>query len=280
MRTLLTTAAFLALALATAPTEAGNILFVSDTTTDLDIATVLQGDGHTVTTVTNDYAGGNTTLKGDLSGYDAVFWSTSQVTHNDAALLAVLTTWVQGGGRLFVTGADGVIPSYNPTTAFQEFLGGTAGWDGGYDLAPIANLETSLTVGAVDVRGLTPPYISDTDSLCGPLANGTIGLTSPTTGSSPCSGGAYGWTLRQLGAGEIAWVQSGNFASTNPPDEPLWTDTSPTGFGMYNGAVRNFAFNASLAPQSAAIPTLGGGALVTMTVVLALAGLGLLRRTV
>ncbi|HSO23876.1 MAG TPA: hypothetical protein VLT81_13270 [Chondromyces sp.] len=279
MRTVLITAAILILVFAATPLGAGTILFVSDTTTDLDIVTVLQGDGHTVTSVTNDYAGGNTALKGDLSGYDAVFWSTSQVNHNDAALLAVLTTWVQGGGRLFVTGADGVIPSYNPTTAFQEFLGGTAGWDGGYDLAPIANLETSLTVGAVDVRGLTPSYVSDTDSLCGPLANGTIGLTSPTTGSSPCVGGAYGWTLRQLGAGEIAWVQSGNFASTNPPDEPLWTDTSPTGFGMYNGAVRNFAFNASQPAQSRAIPTLGGWAIAAMTALLALAGLGFLRRT-
>ncbi len=276
MRTLLTTAAILVLALTAAPLEAGNILFVSDTTTDLDIATVLQGDGHTVTTVTNDYAGGNATLKSDLSSYDAVFWSTSQVTHNDAALLAALTTWVQGGGRLFVTGADGVLPSYNPTTAFHEFLGGTAGWDGGYNLTPIANVETSLTLGVVDVRGLTPAYISDTDSLCGPLASGTIGLTSPTTGTSPCAGGAYGWTLRQLGAGEIAWVQSGNFSGSS--DEPLWTDTSPTGFGMYNGAVRNFAFNASLPAGGRPIPTLGGWSLALFAALLVMAGWGFVRR--
>lgn len=257
---------------------AGTVLFVSDTATDLDIATVLAGDGHVVTNVTNDYATGNATLKGDLSGYDAVFWSTSQVDHDDPALLAALSTWVSGGGRLFVTGADGVIASYNPTTAFQEFLGGTAGWDGGYNLTPIANVQSSVTVGVVDIRGMTPPYIGDTDSLCGPLAAGTVGLSSPTTGSSPCAGGAYGWTLRQLGSGEIAWVQSGNFSSTNPPDEPLWTDTSPSGFGMYNGAVRNFAFNASLL-DATGIPTLGGVGFATLVGLMALAGVGLLRRT-
>jgi hypothetical protein len=273
----LTATLLLALMMAVAPIHAGTILFVSDTTTDLDIATVLAGDGHAVTTVTNDYATGNATLKGDLSGYDAVFWSTSQVNHTDAALLTALSTWVIGGGKLFVTGADGVINSYNPTTAFQEFLGGAGGWDGGYNLTPIANLQTSLTVGVVDVRGLTPSYVGDTDSLCGPLATGTIGLTTPTTGSSPCADGAYGWTLRQLGLGEIAWVQSGNFTSTVPPDEPLWTDTSPTGFGMYNGAVRNFAANASRAAGTA-IPTANGWGLATMIFLVMLTGLGLLRR--
>jgi hypothetical protein len=77
---LLTVATLLTLTLigAASPIEAGTVLFVSDTTTDLDIATALTGDGHTVTTVTGDYAGGNATLKGDLSAYDAVFWSTSQ----------------------------------------------------------------------------------------------------------------------------------------------------------------------------------------------------------
>jgi len=52
---------------------------------------------------------------------------------------------------------------------------------------------------------------------------------------------AYGWTFRTYASGEIAWVESGNFASTIPPDEPLWTDTNLTLWGAYNAAVRNFA---------------------------------------
>ena len=226
----------------TIPAGAGNLLFVSDTTTDLDIPTVLTLDGHTVTVITNDYATGNTTLKSDLRGYDSVYWSTSQVVHDDPALLAILTDWVVAGGRLFVTGADGTYSSYNPTTMFLEFLGATDGWDGGYVLTPIADLPNSLTMGVVDVRGASPLTPGDSDSVCGPLASGTVGLTSPTTGSNPCAGGeAYGWTLRALGSGEIAWVESGNFSSTTPPDEPLWTDTNLSEWGAYNGAVRNFA---------------------------------------
>src|SRR5688572_21294262 len=59
-----------------ATASAANILVVSDAFTDTNIAMVLQGDGHTVTLVTGDYMGGtNPTLAGDLSAYDAVFWS-------------------------------------------------------------------------------------------------------------------------------------------------------------------------------------------------------------
>jgi len=42
---------------------------------------------------------------------------------------------------------------------------------------------------------------------------------------------------------KIAWVESGNFTSTNPPNEPLWTDTNLGEWGAYNAAVRNFAVN-------------------------------------
>jgi hypothetical protein len=231
-----------ALVLVRLPAAAGDLLFVSDTTTDLDIPTVLTLDGHTVTVVTGDYATGNTALRGDLSGYDAVYWSTSQVEHDDPALLASLDEWVENGGRLFVTGADGTIASYNPTTMFVEFLGATDGWDGGYVLTPIADAQNSLTVGVIDVRGVAPLTPGDSDSVCGPLAAGTVGLTSPTVGSGPCvDNEAYGWTLRTYGRGEIAWVESGNFTSTNPPNEPLWTDTNLGEWGAYNAAVRNFA---------------------------------------
>jgi hypothetical protein len=69
-------------ALVVVPVEAANLLFVSDTTTDLDIPTALESDGHTVTVVTDDHASGNAALKGDLSSFSAVYWSTSQVVHD------------------------------------------------------------------------------------------------------------------------------------------------------------------------------------------------------
>jgi hypothetical protein len=231
-----------AVVLFTAPGFAGDILFVSDTTTDLDIAVALAADGHAVTVVADDHATGNLTLKGDLSGYVAVFWSTSQVAHDDPELLGILSSWVAGGGRLFVTGADGVIASYNPDSSFHDFLGVDSGWDGGYQMTAIADVANSITRGVIDIRGVVPPDPGDSDSVCGPLAPGVVGLASPTSGSNPCPGGeAYTWILRSLGSGEIAWVESGNFTSTVPPDEPLWTDTSLSTWGAYNGAIRNFA---------------------------------------
>ena len=105
-----------------------------------------------------------------------------------------------------------------------------------------------------------------------PIAGSIIGPDS----ASQQAGGAYGWTLRQLGAGEIAWVQSGNYSGSS--DEPIWTDTSPTGFGMYNGAVRNFASNASQPAGGRAIPTLGGWSLALFAALLVMAGWGFLRR--
>ncbi len=100
----------------------------------MDIPTALESDGHIVTVVTDDRATGNAALKGDLNSYAAVYWSTSQVVHDDLELLSGLATWVGNGGRLFVTGADRTYASYNPTTAFIELLGATDGWDGGYVL--------------------------------------------------------------------------------------------------------------------------------------------------
>ena len=103
-------------------------------------------------------------------------------------------------------------------------------------------MKNPLTVGVVDIRGVTPLTPGDSDSVCGPLAPGTVGLSAPTTGSGPCAGGeAFGWTFRTYAGGEIAWVESGNFASSIPADEPLWIDTNLAWWGAYNAAVRNFA---------------------------------------
>src|SRR5690606_7354349 len=55
-----------------------NILFVSDSGVGSSIATVLANDGHNVTSVLGAYSGGTVSvLLGDLSEYDAIFWSAS-----------------------------------------------------------------------------------------------------------------------------------------------------------------------------------------------------------
>ena len=49
----------------------------------------------------------------------------------------------------------------------------------------------------------------------------------------------FQWTLRMLGAGEIAYVSNGDSGSSA---HPSWENTSPGGAGAYNAALRNFAF--------------------------------------
>ncbi len=79
----------------TAEVNARNILFVSDFTTDTNIASVLMADGHTVTIVTNDYIAAtesNPTLQNPLSDYHAVYWSAGESNfgsfHGDASTFA------------------------------------------------------------------------------------------------------------------------------------------------------------------------------------------------
>ena len=80
-----------------------------------------------------------------------------------------------------------------------------------------------------------------------------------------CTG--YAWTLRTLGSGRIAWISSGNF--NNDADEPDWTDTTIPGEGVYNAALRNFAYNAC--PTTTAVPSMTEWGMIIFMV---LAGLG------
>ena len=69
-------AALLSVAGLSMSAHAGPILFVSDSTTDTSIATVLTGAGYGVTSLTNQYVsatGATTALLGGLAGYDAIF---------------------------------------------------------------------------------------------------------------------------------------------------------------------------------------------------------------
>jgi len=142
----------MALALVTAATSghAGDILFVSDTTTDSqNIPSVLTTGGHNVTVIVNDYMvtggtfglaeGTNTALANtDLGIYCAVFWSASGPhepdgfngglgadggLHNAPTVFANLNTYVGSGGFVFVTGHDAAANPDDPLLA--EFIAGT-----------------------------------------------------------------------------------------------------------------------------------------------------------
>jgi hypothetical protein len=214
-----------------------NILFVSDTTTDaVNIPGVLTGEGHTVTVVTNDYSGGNNaTLQGPLGEYDVVFWSATGAgfgsTHS-AATFTNLNNYVNAGGRIFVTGYDSIASPSDPELI--TFLGGATSNDFG-EVAGPATGSNSLTAGVVNIEGITPVGgFGDKDTLRPPLSSGTVVVVP----SNSCVGCAS-WSLRTLGAGEIAYVSNGGHISS--PEESSWLNTSPGGAGAFNAALRNFA---------------------------------------
>jgi hypothetical protein len=225
--------------------DAADILFVSDGTTDLNIPDVLRANGHSVRVVTNDFAvGDNPTLRGTIAPYDAIFWSATGTgfgdAHTNAAVFTNLSSYASAGGRVFVTGYDATVSPADPN--LRGFLGATGGTDIPGPPGAVASVANSLTVGVVDIRGVTPSgYYSDRDSLSG-LGLGTVAVVTTASGSGA---GEAQWTLRTLGAGQIAFVSNGQFG----PDSrhPSWETTTAGGAGAYNAAIRNFAYSAGRA---------------------------------
>ena len=235
--------ALLALALALAapaPASAANVLFVSDFSSDTSIVPALEADGHTVTMIINDYAGGrNATLAGSLAGYDMIYWSATGGAHTDASVFSNLTAYVSDGGRVFVTGVD-ALSGFPTDTQLLSFLGGTGARDTGTVPGPVASFETSLTVGVVDIRGVLPTGSDDNDCLSG------LGFTTLAIAANGTDPSCAQWSLRAYGAGQIAHVSSGSSL--------VWTNTSAGGAGAYNAAIRNFASSGEMGSSDPGAP--------------------------
>lgn len=217
----------------------GNVLFVSDgiVGTAGEIPAELTAAGYTVTSVYGDHNSttkDNATLQGGgLSAYSAIFWHASGNsgfgdTHS-AATFTALSAYVNAGGAVFITGYD-VIAS---PTDFEliTFMGGTSSTDGGTQGTETLVGANSLTTGVTNIVGLTLNYTGDHDGLNG-LQPGTIAVASNPGGTS------HGWTIKTLGAGEIAWVSTANSTGV------AWPAWNTTGSG-YKEALLNFASNHS-----------------------------------
>ncbi|MEQ9694819.1 cadherin-like domain-containing protein [Shimia sp. SDUM112013] len=216
---------------------ANRILFVSDSGAGRGIANALRSVGYEVDGVLDNFSRGTTwRLQQDLSDYGAIFWSASGNgagdQHTDPEMFANLTEYVTDGGRVFVTGYDSVASPRDDRLI--AFLGGTGSRDFGGP-RPINDVESSLTTGVVDIRGLQPQdYYGDLDTI----------FVDPDLGTQvivPSSylGGAS-WSLRQLGEGEIAYVSNGQSGGVNS-NWRSWENSSADGTGVYNAAIRNFA---------------------------------------
>ncbi|MEC7522882.1 MAG: hypothetical protein VYE22_23605 [Myxococcota bacterium] len=219
----------------------GNFLFVSDASSDTNVPAALTADGHTVTTVTGDFSGGaNPTLTGDLSAYDAVFWSATGNgfgANHDAATFTALDAYVSAGGRVFVTGYDSIA---SPTDAnLIAFLGGSGSRDVPGAPGAVIMAANELNTGVVDIRGVTPTGAAgDRDALTG------LGADTTNVCASGTVAGEAQWSLRTLGMGLAAYVSNGNPGTSA---HPSWTNTAAGGDGAYNAALRNFAKWAAVA---------------------------------
>lgn len=255
--------------------QSANILFVSDTQSDTNIPVVLTGDGHTVTTVLDDFTAGSNTnavLSGSLATYDVVVWSATGYGYGSvhaAATAANLSSWVSSGGQLFVTGYDSIVSP--PDAVLWGLLGGSGGNDVSDGSGPVINAANSLTTGVVDIRGVTPTggHSSDMDSLY--VIAGTVCVVADTNNAGACH-----WTLRALGSGEIAYISNGEFS---PSANASWANESAGGAGAYNAALRNFVVGSS-GPSAApeAVPTLSGWGMILLSSLLALGMILTLRR--
>jgi hypothetical protein len=229
-----------------------NILFLSDVNSDNNIPAALSADGHNVTVTINDYDGGadsNPALEGDLSGFDAVFWSATGAgfgAPHRAETFGALSAYVSAGGFVFVTGGDAIT---NPVDAnMLAFLGGTRTRDlyTGEIPGAVADVANELTTGVVDLRGVTPTGgHTDRDAI---LALGDDVVVVATSFDDEAE---VQWSVRSLDAGRIAWVSNGEFGAESA--HASWTNTEQGGPGAYNGALRNFAF-AAAAPRGDGLP--------------------------
>jgi uncharacterized protein (TIGR03382 family) len=214
-----------------------SVLFVSDAATDTNIAPALEADDHLVDTVLNDFsAGSNPALRADLSDYDAVVWSATGAgagaAHTDAMVFSNLTSFATTGGLVLVVGYDAIADPADPMLV--SFLGGTGSSNTTAAPGPISGTVNVLTVGAIDIRGLTPSGGSaDRDGLSG---------ASASTEAVSESGAVAQWTVRQVGLGRVAFISNGDAGPTSA--HPSWTNTAAGGAGAYNAALRNFAYAA------------------------------------
>jgi MYXO-CTERM domain-containing protein len=233
--------ALAALAFLPAQASAANILFVTDNGSESVISSILETDGHDVTVRNRDFTFGmNISFHEDLSSYDAIFWIANgdgygSYPHLDIEAFTNLTDYVENGGRVFVTGFGSV--GNTSDTNLVQFLGGTSGTSyTGYP-GPVADLDTSLSNGPYDIRGVTPMmYDYQYEGLTG-LAADTIAIVTSVGGF-----GVPGtqWSLRGLGSGEIAFVASGQPYSPGASSY-AWSTPGATGAGAFNSALRNFA---------------------------------------
>jgi len=260
------------------------------------------GDFHDVTIVAFDFLvtnpvqfaaeGTNPTLAGltpgvTLADYDAVYWSASGPhepdlfsggvgtdggLHTDPAVFTSLSSYVAGGGYVFVTGHDALADPTNQLLI--DFVAGGVGTATATQFDPaspaaIALTETVLTTGVMDIQGLFPGAVAAGGFLGSSDLDAVSGLAADAMGLVEQSGppGSFLWTIRvptglgdllKFEAGQIAYVANGiplieDLPFNIPPTPPFVSDGEDISWlndPAYNAALLNFAFNAAIPEPS------------------------------
>lgn len=217
-----------------------NVLLVSDSGADLNIADALEADGHTVTVISDAFDPSGTTpaLEGDLSAYDVVVWSASGSGNGSAHALSTVDSvraFASAGGTVLVTGSDAVAA---PTDSdLIDLLGCTGSRDTTAAPSSFTPRANFMTRGVVDVGGLTPTNTaSDNDALTDCFALSNVVATSSNNTLDVQIG------YRFLGVGYVGFISNGNGSG----NAASWENTSGTGASWANAVLRNFVWNARL----------------------------------
>jgi Ca2+-binding RTX toxin-like protein len=192
--------------------NSSKILLVSDTNGLVGVEGFLTTDGHTVTSVTNEFGTGSPHLNNlaFLNTFDFVIWDESGAGAGNiqaASVYSTLETYIQGGGHLLVTGYDTLASPADPQLA--ALVRSTMMVDTGGNTFTTNNVDHFALNGPFgDFRGVTvdPPY-GDWD---GARANTSAGAISLATFNGydaiiytelPNGGSVGYWTGGEYGSG-------------------------------------------------------------------------------
>lgn len=186
------------------PATAANVLLIEDQVGFGNAGTVLAGDGHNVTELTNEFDNAYANLQdlAFLQGFDIVVWGARGDGFGEetpAGVLSTLESYIQAGGNLLVTGYD-TLGSPEDTGLANLVRSSTSGDRvSGDDEWVTANIDNFILNGPYgDFRNLsfTATGYDDDNLTAGP---GAVALVTYTPGDRiifadlPAPGGSVGY---------------------------------------------------------------------------------------
>lgn len=244
------------------PAWGANVLLIEDQGGFGTADTILTGDGHTVTVINNEYAGGYTNLTNQsfLSTFDIIVWGergagTGSVAN--AGALSALETYIQNGGHLLVTGydtlgspSDSGLAGLVRSTTYSDLVSNNPNW-------VTANIDNCILNGPYgDFRNLSFSATGyDDDVLTADTAQGAVALVTNSSTQRLI------YTDLPDPAGSVGYW-NGGLSGTSTNAQPDFSD---------GGNPQNIFRNWIACVEPANVPTMNEWGMI---IFMALAGLG------